>query len=151
MPRVTIACALAGALFGGDPAPAQDAAPSREPDDVRREIERVQSALAQSTCACGDTASVVREMEALLRMQRATERVREAPADRVAEAHAVLGVARNAPDAHVTKAYRRLMSHHHPDKLVAKGLPESMMALAQEKTRQIRAAYELIREARGMK
>jgi DnaJ like chaperone protein len=43
------------------------------------------------------------------------------------------------------------MNRNHPDKLFAKGLPESMMKLAEEKTRQIRAAYELIREARGMK
>jgi DnaJ like chaperone protein len=113
-------------------------------DESRKVLARVCAALDVS-------AYEVIQMEALLRMQRATERAREAPADRVAEAHAVLGVARNASDADVTKAYRRLMSHHHPDKLVAKGLPESMMALAQEKTRQIRAAYEIIREARGMK
>jgi DnaJ like chaperone protein len=43
------------------------------------------------------------------------------------------------------------MNQNHPDKLVAKGLPESMMKIAEEKTRQIRAAYELLREARGMK
>jgi DnaJ like chaperone protein len=104
-------------------------------------------------CACLDISGYeVVQMEALLRMQRATrESKQHPPIDRVAQAHEVLGVDRNAPDAAVTKAYRRLMSQNHPDKLVAKGLPESMMRLAQEKTRQIRAAYELIREARGMK
>ena len=71
--------------------------------------------------------------------------------DRVAEAYEVLGVSRNASDAEVTKAYRRLMNQNHPDKLVAKGLPESMMKVAEEKTRQIRAAYELLRDARAMK
>lgn len=104
-------------------------------------------------CACLDISGYeVVQMEALLRMQRATrEPQQHSPVDRIAQAHEVLGVERTASDAAVTKAYRRLMSQNHPDKLVAKGLPESMMRLAQEKTRQIRAAYELIREARGMK
>ena len=43
------------------------------------------------------------------------------------------------------------MNQNHPDKLHAKGLPESMMQLAAEKTRQIRAAYDVLREARGMR
>jgi DnaJ like chaperone protein len=40
------------------------------------------------------------------------------------------------------------MSQHHPDKLVAKGLPEQMIQDATEKTQQIKAAYELIRKSR---
>jgi DnaJ like chaperone protein len=71
--------------------------------------------------------------------------------DRVAQAYEVLGVQSTASDAEVTKAYRRLMNQNHPDKLVARGLPESMMKMAEEKTRQIRAAYEVLREARGMR
>jgi len=42
------------------------------------------------------------------------------------------------------------MSQHHPDKLVAKGLPEEMMQMATEKTHEIRQAYEQVKEARGM-
>ncbi|MFA7388435.1 MAG: co-chaperone DjlA, partial [Thiohalobacteraceae bacterium] len=44
---------------------------------------------------------------------------------------------------------RRLMNQHHPDKLVAKGLPEEMVSLATEKTQEIKAAYETIKAARG--
>jgi DnaJ like chaperone protein len=103
-------------------------------------------------CAALDISGYeVVQMEALLRMQHATQSRERASVDRVAEAHEVLGVSRSAADSEVTQAYRRLMSRNHPDKLVAKGLPESMMKLAEEKTRQIRAAYEVIREARGMK
>lgn len=69
--------------------------------------------------------------------------------DWLAEAHKVLGVASDASDAEVKTAYRRLMNQHHPDKLVAKGLPEEMVALATEKTQEIKAAYETIRAARG--
>jgi len=109
--------------------------------------------LARVSAALGISAYDVVQMEALLRMQQqASYRPEGRPAvDRVAQAYEVLGVARTASDAEVTKAYRRLMNQNHPDKLVAKGLPESMMKVAEEKTRQIRAAYELLREARGMK
>ena len=65
------------------------------------------------------------------------------------QAYAVLGVASNASDADVKRAYRRLLSQHHPDKLVSKGLPEEMMKVATQKTHEIRQAYEYIREARG--
>jgi DnaJ like chaperone protein len=65
------------------------------------------------------------------------------------DAYRVLGVAPTATDDEVKKAYRRLMNQHHPDKLVARGLPESMASVAEQKTREIRAAYETIRERRG--
>ena len=108
--------------------------------------------LARMCAALGVSAYEVVQMEALLRMQQAARRPEPRPAvDRIAEAYEVLGVSRGASDAEVTKAYRRLMNQNHPDKLVAKGLPESMMKVAEEKTRQIRAAYELLRDARGMK
>jgi DnaJ like chaperone protein len=65
------------------------------------------------------------------------------------DAYAILNVTATAGDAEIKRAYRKLTNQHHPDKLVAKGLPEEMMKLAEEKTREIRAAYERIREARG--
>ena len=66
------------------------------------------------------------------------------------DACTVLGVPPDASDAEVKRAYRRLMNRHHPDKLVAKGLPEEMMRAATEKTREIKAAYERVKEARGL-
>ena len=58
---------------------------------------------------------------------------------------------RRATDAEVKTAYRRLMKENHPDKLVARGLPEAMIKLAQEKVQQINVAYDAIKQARGMK
>ncbi len=68
--------------------------------------------------------------------------------NRLEDAYAALGIEKTASDAEVKKSYRRLMSQHHPDKLVAKGLPEEMMVIAKEKTQQIRKAYETIKESR---
>lgn len=91
------------------------------------------------------------QMEALLRMQRSGQTRQQTTHDNVQDAYSVLGVSAQASDTDVTKAYRRLMSQNHPDKLAAKGLPESMKTVAEEKTRQIKAAYDAIKEARGMK
>ena len=49
------------------------------------------------------------------------------------------------------RAYRKLMSQNHPDKLASKGLPEEMMELAKEKTQDIQKAYEVLRSSRGFK
>jgi DnaJ like chaperone protein len=69
----------------------------------------------------------------------------------LAECYAELEVDASTTDQEVTKAYRRQMSRHHPDKLVANGLPESMAQMAKEKTQRIQEAYESIRAARGMR
>jgi DnaJ like chaperone protein len=108
--------------------------------------------MARIAASLGVSAYEVVQMEALLRMQQSSRQPQSRPkVDRVAEAYEVLGVQAASSDAEVTKAYRRLMNQNHPDKLVARGLPESMMKMAEQKTRQIRAAYEVLREARGMR
>lgn len=66
----------------------------------------------------------------------------------LSEAYGVLGVAESASDTEVKRAWRKLMSQHHPDKLVAKGLPEEMMQIATEKTQEIQIAYDLVRKSR---
>jgi DnaJ like chaperone protein len=71
--------------------------------------------------------------------------------ERVAQAYSLLEASAQMPDEAVVKAYRRQMSRHHPDKLKANGLPPSMLERAKERTQQIQAAYELIRERRGMR
>ncbi len=87
-------------------------------------------------------------MEASLRARQNASR---APANNLAECYAELEVDASISDADLVKAYRRQMSRHHPDKLVANGLPESMAQVAKEKTQRIQEAYEGIRAARGMR
>lgn len=73
------------------------------------------------------------------------------PRNRLHDAYRILDVAPEAGEDEVKRAYRRLMNQHHPDKLVAKGLPEEMVRLATEKTQEIKSAYEAIKSARGMR
>lgn len=74
-----------------------------------------------------------------------------AQGEQLQEAYALLECPASASDEQVVKAYRRQMSRNHPDKLQARGLPESMLERAKERTQQIQAAYELVRKARGMR
>ncbi|WP_338589826.1 co-chaperone DjlA [Shewanella khirikhana] len=69
----------------------------------------------------------------------------------LADAYGLLGIEESATNQDVKRAYRKLMNEHHPDKLVAKGLPEEMMELAKRKAQDIQAAYEAVKAARGMR
>ena len=93
------------------------------------------------------------ELDRLEAMMRAERHARGGPApDALStdDAYAILGVEETCPDAELKRAYRRMMNRHHPDKLVAKGLPEEMMRIATEKTREIKAAYDHLKRVRGL-
>lgn len=79
---------------------------------------------------------------------RARKARNKAPSAYLDDAYAILDTSPNASNDDVKKAYRRLTSRHHPDKLVARGLPDEMMKIAETKTHEIRAAYDRIREVR---
>lgn len=66
------------------------------------------------------------------------------------ESYAVLGLESSAGDEDIRRAYRRLLSRHHPDKLAAKGMPEESLRLANEKTHEIRRAWDIIRKSRKL-
>jgi DnaJ like chaperone protein len=69
----------------------------------------------------------------------------------LAQAYAKLGLKDGASDAEVKKAYRKLVSQYHPDKLVSHGLPEEMMEVAKTRVREINTAYDQIKQAKGFK
>jgi DnaJ like chaperone protein len=113
---------------------------------ARRHVIRVATSLGMS-------AFEVAQIEAVLRIQRGNfRREPQAPqgARQLELAYQVLEVSAAASDEEVVKAYRRQLSRHHPDKLKANGLPESMIGHAKERTQQIIEAYELIKERRGI-
>jgi DnaJ like chaperone protein len=87
----------------------------------------------------------VAQLEALLR----TDAPRPSPQHKLDDAYTALGLSTSATDSEIKKAYRRLMSQNHPDKLAGKGLPESMREMAEQRSREISTAYALIKESRG--
>ena len=93
----------------------------------------------------------VSQLEALLRAATAGPSAAGAPPpkDRLADAYAALGVTPDSSAAEIKRAYRKLISQNHPDKLAALGLPESMRAVAEERSREINSAYDLIKAARS--
>jgi DnaJ like chaperone protein len=98
----------------------------------------------------GLTERDVSQLEALLRATQAGPSTPGGPppADRLADAYAALGVTANSNGAEIKRAYRKLISKNHPDKLASRGLPESMRAVAEERSREINSAYDLIKSAR---
>ncbi len=62
----------------------------------------------------------------------------------LANAYKVLGIDKETTIPAIKKAYKKLMSQHHPDKLIAKGLPPEMMESAKQKAQDIQGAYDLI-------
>jgi DnaJ like chaperone protein len=92
-------------------------------------------------------------IEAVARIRAGTFRAQQQRVDgtvQLEQAYRVLEITQNAPNEEVVKAYRRQLSRHHPDKLKANGLPDSMIEHAKQRTQQIIEAYELIRERRGI-
>ena len=64
--------------------------------------------------------------------------------------YTVLGVSRDVSDAELKKTYRTLIKEHHPDRLIAKGMPEEFVEIANEKLAAINTAYDRIAKERGL-
>lgn len=72
-----------------------------------------------------------------------------APQNTLMQAYTILEINHTASKQEVKSAYRRLISRNHPDKLIAQGLPEEMIKIANDKTQKIRKAYEQICVSKG--
>ena len=64
--------------------------------------------------------------------------------------YAILECNRNDSNEHIKKQYRKLVSDYHPDKIASKGLPEEFTKFANDKFREIKEAYEVIKKERGI-
>lgn len=119
---------------------------------------QVQAALADGQIAAEENAALQRvaialgvahaQLQSWIDAMRGGQESHRASGMRIKDAHRILGVDAHTPLTEVRKRYRRLLSQHHPDKLVAKGLPEEMLKLANQKTHEIRSAWEMIKNAR---
>jgi DnaJ like chaperone protein len=112
--------------------------------DKRQALWRVANAL-------GVSRAELAQLEAVVRGFMRGGGAQPPAAVSLEDAYRVLGVTPQSTDDEVKKAYRRLMNQHHPDKLVARGLPQSMIGVAEQKTHEVRTAYERIKTQRGFK
>jgi DnaJ like chaperone protein len=68
---------------------------------------------------------------------------------RTNDAYAVLGLTPAATDEEIKITYRQLVRDHHPDRLIAQGLPQDFIDIANDKLAAINAAHDRIRKERG--
>lgn len=66
------------------------------------------------------------------------------------DAYKALGVGKESTDQEIKRAYRKLMSQYHPDKLMGQGVPEDMIAMATEQAKEIQLAYDMIKKNRNI-
>ena len=92
-----------------------------------------------------------RQFGAGYRYQQKNQRTYQDPAQKIKDAYAILELSSTASDSEVKKAYRKMMSKHHPDRLASKGVPPEMIKLANQKTQQVKEAYDAIKSSRGIK
>lgn len=62
----------------------------------------------------------------------------------------VLGIDPGASNAELKRRHRDLVLEHHPDRLVARGVPPEFMASAEHKLASINAAYDAVRKERSL-
>jgi DnaJ like chaperone protein len=66
------------------------------------------------------------------------------------DAYKALGVTKDSSDTEIKRAYRKLMSQYHPDKLIGQGVPEDMIAMATEQAKEIQLAHDMIKRHRNI-
>ena len=57
----------------------------------------------------------------------------------------ILGVSRSATKKEIKSKYRQLITQYHPDKVIAKGLPEDFVDFANQRLKSINEAYNYIK------
>lgn len=82
--------------------------------------------------------------------KREFERIRIAHMGRAADdPYLILGVDEDISDKDLKRAYRRMASANHPDRLVARGLPRELLGLANHKMAMVNRAYDEIKKQRA--
>lgn len=66
-----------------------------------------------------------------------------------ADPYLVLGIERDASFDEIKKHYRKLVGENHPDLLIARGVPEEFLRIANEKIAAINAAFDVIEKQRS--
>ena len=91
------------------------------------------------------------QLEALRRAQKRRSPAGDTDRERVSAAYRVLGIRPDSSNDEIKRAYRRLMNRNHPDKIAAGNPDAEALARAEQRTREVRRAYELLRTRRTIR
>jgi DnaJ like chaperone protein len=117
-------------------------------------VRSAERALIWKICTELDIGRVdLAQLEAMLRAQRGFRQSPAGNADRgrVNAAYVTLGIKPDATNDEVKTAYRRQMNRNHPDKIAASDPDAAQLAAAEKRTREVRAAYELLKTRRSIR
>ena len=117
-------------------------------------LQRAERQLIWKVCNELDIGRVeLAQLEAMIRAQKGFKRSPAGSADaaRVRNAYTTLGMSPDATNDDIKKAYRRLMSRNHPDKIAGSNPDASAVAEAERRTRAVRSAYEMLKARRSIR
>ncbi|NIV18618.1 MAG: co-chaperone DjlA [Woeseiaceae bacterium] len=117
-------------------------------------LGRQERALLWTVCTELDVGRAdLAQLEAMIRAQKGFRRSPAGDADmrRIKAAYRTLGVDESATNDEIKKAYRRQMNRHHPDKLASSNPDQSDIQAAENRTREVRAAYEMLKARRSIR
>ncbi len=121
---------------------------------VKEEASAQERRVLWQVCQQFDISRVeLAQLEAATRVERrfSTGRSATSGGSEADRAFATLSLSPDASDQQIKTAYRRLMNRNHPDKLAGGDASHADVVDAGRKTREIREAYELLRQRRGFK
>jgi len=126
----------------------------RHNTQVREELlgALIHIAMADGTLHDAERAFLRRVAEIFEFDERDFERVMASHmgAQEASDPYAILGVERSADVATIKSTYRSLVRENHPDKLIAQGLPQEMIDVANAKLAAINDAYDRVSKLRGI-
>lgn len=91
------------------------------------------------------------KVEALAAEHDPMKRPPVSSSDEYSGALSLLGVQADTDPASIKRAYRRLLSRHHPDKIAGGGANTLQVRVATEKTSELHSAYRVIKARRGFR
>lgn len=121
---------------------------------AKERLSRKERALLWTICTELDIGRAdLAQLEAMIRAQKGFRRSPAGDADtrRIKAAYRTLGVDEAATNDEIKKAYRRQMNRHHPDKLASSNPDPSDIQAAENRTREVRAAYEMLKARRSIR
>lgn len=121
---------------------------------AKEALKKEERALIWSICNEFDIGRVeLAQLEAMIRAQKGFQRspAGDRDAARVRGAYDALGMSPDASNEEIKKAYRRLMSSNHPDKISGSNPDAAELAEAERRTREVRGAYEMLKARRSIR